>query len=262
LTSHREVLSFSVRIFDRTIVRTDTKTGREEPGAPRNYMIVDCDGHWYDGWDRIVWKPNAAENEFLTHCGLWTGNTVRFTHYVHPNRVNALFGAPYLLLKMLVLRLDDEANFYRSEMKRLESIRRTETIGTTDERSYAPSVMEGPVQSIRVGTIEVLLDTPEFIGTYMRESSSLKGFQRAYEQQKFFTYTLKPRAQFVIRADEAAYFLHGAQDNYIAPWMQGREWRNGYKPPRGRVEWNQMVLSHDVALRFRLKEVTQEVSAV
>lgn len=257
LTSNSEVLSFSVHIFDRTIVKTDTRTGREEPGAPRNYMIVDCDGHWYDGWNRIVWKANVAENEFLTRCGLWTGNTVYFTNYVHPNRVNALFGAPYLLLKMLMLRLDDEANFYRSEMKRLEAV------GIAREKNeYTPPTAQGPVESIRVGTIEVVLDTPEFIGTYMREPNTQQGLRHAYARQKFLTYTLKPRVQFVVRADEAAYFLHGAKNNYVAPWMQEREWKSGYKPPRGRVEWNQMALSHDIALRFRLKEATQEVSAI
>lgn len=257
LTSHSEVLSFSIHIFDRTIVRTDTRTGREEPGAPRNYMIVDCDGHWYDGWDRIVWKPNAKENEFLTRSGLWTDNTVRFASYVHPNRVNALFGAPYLLLKMLVLRLDDEANFYRNEMKRLEA-----RGITCKKNSYSPPTTQGQVKSIRVETIEVVLDTPEFIDTYMQVPYAQKGLEYAYERQKFLTYILKPRVQFVIRADEAAYFLHGAKNNYVAPWMQKREWKSGYKPPRGRVEWNQMVLSPDVALRFRLKEVTQEVSAL
>lgn len=257
LTSHSEVLSFSVLIFDPTIVKTDTRTGREEPGAPRNYMIVDCDGHWYDGWDRIVWKPDAKENEFLTRCRLWTGNTVYFTNYVHPNRVNALFGAPYLLLKMLLLRLDDEANFYRGEMKRLEAM------GIVREKNEStPPIAQGPVESIRVETIEVRLDTSEFIDTYMREPDSLQGLQHAYARQKFLTYILKPRVQFVVRADEAAYFLHGAKNNYVAPWMRKREWKSGYKPPRGRIEWNQMVLSDDVALRFRLKEIAQEVSAL
>lgn len=263
LTSHKKVLSFSVRIFDQTIAKTNTRTGREKLGAPRNYMIVDCDGHWYEGWNRIVWKPDVAENEFLTRCGLWTDNTVRFTHYIHPNRVNAIFGAPYLLLKMLVLRLDDEAKFYRNEMKRLKTMKRLGAMRMGNgENYYISPTAKGPVESIRVKTIEVLLDTPDFTGAYIPVSNTQRGLEQAYKWQKFLTYTLKPRVQFVIRADEAAYFLHGAEDNYIAPWMKGREWKSGYKPPRGRVEWNQMVLSHDVALRFRLKEVAQEVSAL
>lgn len=74
-----------------------------------------------------------------------------------------------------------------------------------------------------------------------------------------FSYSLKPRAQFIIRADEVAYYHYGK--GRVASWMEGRKWSKGYKPPRGRVEWDQMVLSSDMALRLRCKTVTQEVSA-
>ena len=97
LTSHKDVFSFSVRIFDSSIVAKDPETEKESMGAHRNYMLVDCDGHWYDGWDKIVWDPTRAENQFLTWCGLWTGNTVYFKNYVHPNRWQSIFGAPYFL---------------------------------------------------------------------------------------------------------------------------------------------------------------------
>lgn len=67
--------------------------------------------------------------------------------------------------------------------------------------------------------------------------------------------------QFVLRADEAAFYRYGVRDGFVAPWMSGRSWNTGVRLPKGRVDWNQMVLSNDMALRYRIKQITQEVSA-
>ena len=92
--------------------------------------------------------------------------------------------------------------------------------------------------------------------------NSAKGLVEAYRRRKKLLYTLQPKAQFIVRADEFAFFMHGFRDGawQIAPWMTGRSWNSGYKTPRGRIEWEQMVLSNDVALRYRVKEVTQTVA--
>ena len=249
MTSHKDVFSFSVRLFDQTIAVRDPVTEVEKLGAHRNYSIVDGDATWYDGWDRIVFDPSAKENEFLTENKLFSGNTVYFKHYVHPNRKQSVYGAPYLLLKMLSSRLSDEASFYRTEVKRLEALGITLPAG--QKGSYVPTQSEGETKPVKVNTMEMVLDMPAFAGEYSPVENTEEGIIKAYQRQKHLTYTLKPLVQFVLRADEAAFFLYGEEEGY---------WQAGYRVPRGRVDWNQMVLSNQMALRYRLKSVTQQVA--
>ncbi|MBI5421072.1 MAG: hypothetical protein HZA35_02035 [Parcubacteria group bacterium] len=257
LISNKDVLSFSVRLFDHTIVVTDPITGSQKMGAYRNYMIVDVDGVWYGGWDRIVFDPTAKENAFLSDKNLWTGNTVSFRYYVHPNRWQSIYGAPYLLLKMLVTRLDDEAKFYRAEMKRLEVLGISLPEG--EKTTYVPPSYKGETVSIKVPTIEVEIDTTSFQGNYVSVADTQEGLVAAYNRQKLLTYTLKPRVQFVVRADEAAFMKHG--EGRVAPWMGSRTWKKGHRLPKGKIDWNLMVLSSDCGIRFREHEKSEQVSA-
>ena len=109
--------------------------------------------------------------------------------------------------------------------------------------------------------MEMVLELPEFSGAYAPVEDSVEGLMAAYERQKLFTYTLRPLVQFVIRADEAAFFLYGAEDLFVAPWMKGAEWELGYRLPRGRVDWNRLELAPGVALRYRIKRISQRVAA-
>ncbi len=263
LTSSQEVFSFSVRLFDQTIIKKDLETELEDVGSHRNYMVVDCDGHWYHGWDKIIWDPSREENRFLTEQGLWMGNTVYFRNYVHPNRWQSVFGAPHLLKKIALARIDDEAGFYRKEVKRLQEMAIVFPPGEIKE--YARTLYEGDTVPVLVQTMEMVLDIPEFSGAYLPVPDTQAGLVAAHRHQKYLTYTLKPLVQFGVRANEAAYFLHGvetANQGKIASWMEGRTWQPGWKAPKGRVDWNQMVLGPDMALRWRVKQVTQHISAV
>lgn len=257
LTSNKDVFSFSARIFDSTVVVKDPETGRETPGAFRNFMLVDLGGKWHDGWDRIIWDPSAEENKFLTDHSLWTGNTVFFKNAVHPNRWQSIFGAPYLLLKMLIERLSEEGKFYGDEVKRLQ---KAGINFPSDEgpKEAAAMVSTTQTKSEKVKTMEAVLDLPEFSGTYKPVPATQAGLIEAYERRKLVLFTLKPKAQFIVRADELAYFLHG--NGRIASWMDGRSWKSGYRTPRGRIDWEQMVLSNHSALRYRIKEVTEQVA--
>lgn len=255
LISHKDVHSFSVRIFDRTIVKKDPNTNKESLGANRNYMLVDCDGFWYPGWDRVCWDPTAEENKFLAEKKLWTGNTVYFKNYVHPNRWQSIFGAPYLLLKMLSERLSAEAAFCRSEIKRFDK----DWGLAAPKMPSEPPEYEGKTESIKVDALEMQIDMPNFNENKpLAPTQDVLIIEEAYRKANFLTYTLKPKVQFMIRADETAYLLFGR--GRVAHWMGNRKW-NTWKAPRGRISWNQMVLSNDVALRYRVHEVTQQVSA-
>lgn len=259
LVSNQDVFSFSVRVFDQTIAVCDKKTEVEATGAYRSYMLVDIDGSWHAGWNKIVWNPSAKENGFLTEHGLWSGNAVHFKHYVHPNRRQSVYGAPYLRLKMLSARLFDEASFYRGEVERLEALgyRLPETVPS--QAAVVEKV--GGTLSTLVETMEMAIDLPAFTGQYQPVEVSTAGMVKAYERQKYLTYTLRPLVQFVVRSDEAAFFRFGARDGFVASWMKGAVWQPGYRLPRGRVDWNRLELTPEVALRYRIKTVTQLVAA-
>ncbi len=260
LVSNKDVFSFSVKIHDKTIVAKDAESGQENIGAFRNYMIVDCDGHWYDGWDRIVWDPNAEENAFLKEKKLWTGNSVRFQHYVHPNRWQSIFGAPYLLKKMLLARIDDEAGFYRQEMKRLAAAGIELPAG--EKLEYKPAIFEGQTKAIEVETMEMLLAMPEFSGSYESVPLTVEGMLKAYRRQKLLTYTWKPAVQFTARADEAAFMRYGLDSHgnaRIAHWIKNAQWSQWRKNSRSAL-YNRLILGDDMALLYRTKTKTEQVS--
>ncbi|MBI3633142.1 MAG: hypothetical protein HY226_02515 [Candidatus Vogelbacteria bacterium] len=254
LVSNAKALSFSARLWDMSVAKEDAQ-GVETLGAHRNYMLVDVDGHWYDGWSSIVFKPSAPENAFLTEKGLWTGNTVYFKHYVHPNRWASVFSAQHLLKLLLVERIDEEAVFYKSEIKRLATL----GIVLPPKPPYVAPISEGATETISVKTIEFQLDRPEFSGSFAPVENSQAGLEFADERQRYLTYTVKPQVRFAIRANEAAYSIYG--EGQIAPWMEGRKWVSGYKLPKGRTEWEMMRLSPEMALRYRIKTISEEVSA-
>lgn len=258
LVSNKDVLSFSVRLWDMTIAKADKETGEETIGAHRAYMIVDCDGYWYDGWDKIVFKPTAPENAFLSDKKLWTDNTVYFKFYVHPNRWQSVYSAQHLLKLLLVERIDTEARFYKSEMKRLEE--KGFSLPEGVKPAYEPSSYEGATEKIHVDTIEFELDYPEFSGSFVPVSDSQEGLVHAYQRQKYLTYTVKPQVRFAVRANEAAFLYYGGL-NKVASWMEGRKWVAGYRTPKGRVDWNLMRLGLEMAIRYRTKVVSQQVSA-
>ncbi len=259
LISHQDALSFSVLIFDRSIVRRDSK-GRETIGAPRDFMLVDYGGVWHEGWHELRFHPTAPENEFLRDKHLFVGDTVSFSNYVHPARWQSIFSAAHFLKKMLLARIKDEAIFCRSEIKRL-SAKGGEYV---DREEGEEPESRGETCPIKVRTLEMELDMPNLAGAYVSYKSTRVGWDAVRKHYKFLKYEAMPMVQFAVRANEAAYFLFGKSSGgewRIPYWMGNREWQEGVRLPRGRIDWNRMVLSNDCALRFRVKEVTKRVAA-
>lgn len=261
LVSNKDVFSFSVKIHDKTKVIKDYETGQEDIGAFRNYMLVDYDGHWYENWDRIVWDPNAEENFFLLRNQLWNENSVRFKYYVHPNRWQSIYGAPYLLNKMLIERLNDEAAFYKAEMQRLMASGIKFPKG---ERKATPStIISGPTEEVSVTAMNISLSIPEFTGSYTPVANTQEGLVQAYRWQKKLTYSLRPTVQFLVRADEAAFLLFGnANPNpRVAHWMGDYKWLP-YIGNAHNVNSQKMFLSQDMSLTCNIKTKTEKVSAL
>ncbi|MBI2030794.1 hypothetical protein HYT05_04185 [Candidatus Kaiserbacteria bacterium] len=263
MTSNQKFFSFSVRMVDSSVVITDPATGREKVGAFRNFMLVGPDGIWHPGWKQIVFSPTAKENKFLTEKDLWTGNTVYFKNAVHPNRWQSVFGAPYLLLKMLIERLSDEAKHYSEVMKDLKAQGATLPEGEIAEAG--PSEPSGVMQEkVKIEGLEAIIDLPSLVGSYPALSkvgddlnAKNAALLAAHRRVKAIRYTLKPAAQTIVRADELAFYLHG--NGRVASWLSSRQFRD-FTPPRARTTWQQIVLSNEVAYRYRLREVTDTVA--
>ncbi len=258
LVSNQRSFSFSVKIHDQTIAVTD---GDEERlGAYRNYMVVDGSGRLYDGWDKIVWKPTTEEDSFLKEKSLFTGNSVHFKYFVHPNRWKSVFGAPHLLKKMLLARLTDEAKFYRKEIKRLNALGIFCSSG-----EYKPpraKILRGPTEKKSIKTMEMQLSMPKFIGEYAPVPETKEGLLEAYRKQRIMTYHWKPIVQFVVRANEAAFFLFGQKDDgegRIASWLRKCSWVEGKKSKRSAI-YKIMKLGDKMSLLYRIKTITERVA--
>ncbi len=263
LVSNKDVFSFCVKIHDKSIVTKNPQTGEESVGGFRNYMLVDCDGYWYNGWDRIIWDPSAEENNFLKEKNLWTGNSVYFKHYVHPNRWQSVYGAPHILKKMLLERIDDEAGFYRREVERLLAMGIKFPRSTNgNEKVSFPVAKSGKTEKINVRTLEMLITMPSFSGNYQPVASTQAGLVYASNRQKNLSYSMKPSVQFMTRANEAAFMFYGFDENgdvKIPNWMGSRTWNPWRVTPRSSL-YQQMVLSNEMSLLYRQKVKTEHVS--
>lgn len=254
LTSNKEVFSFCVLIDDKTIATE--QDGEEELGAPRNYMLVDMTGDW-GGWNTLRWSPTAEENRFLKKAKLWQGDEIAFQYYLHPNRWQSFFGAPYLLLKLVLVRIEDELAFYRSELDRLERINivpdrpergRVETFGTT--------------KPIDVDTFEAVLDAPGLAGSTkdygLPPYDTKERANAAYARERLLAHKWRPKVQFVTRADECAYFRHGK--GQIARWAKGFTLEQSIRLPKGRIDWTR-IRYFETALRWRYFTKREQVAA-
>jgi hypothetical protein len=253
LVSNKDVFSFSVRIEDMTIVEGD------DVGEPRSYMVSDLDGTLYGGWDEIRFAPKETEWDFLSNRALIVNGGISSKYVVHPNRWQSVWGAQYMLLKLLLLRLADEAAHWKQV---LEALEREGVVPNVAKKTYA--VLEKPAakQSIDVATMEVKLVTSPFKGTYATEHTGQELADWAHERKRILERTLVPRVQFVTRADELAYLKHG-NDN-IAHWVSVQK-ESGYKEEGKRTLWDRYVYADSAeqycALLMRKYTSTQQVIA-
>lgn len=258
LIAHKKALSFSARILDLGVVTQGDLFGNDTMGAFRTYTMVDANGTWYPGWKSFTWKPSAREDEVITRTDMEKEGMVNLAHWVHPNRRQSIFGAPYLTLKMLLVRLEDELAFYRKEVKRLEGLgipkQRTRERGvthTTDE----------PTKRIQVKSIIFEVDTPPLQGLYTAVIPNEHGMRQAETRVRELTYQLIPHTRFVVRANEAAYFHHGMTGNFIPHWMGSATWERNVRLPGRRTRWSKLTLPGGAALRYRTMTFTEHVRA-
>jgi hypothetical protein len=262
LTANKEVFSFSVRVNDMSVVTAGNEDTPDTVGAPRNFMLVDIDGKWHDGWSRIEFLPSAKENAFLHDKKLWTGNTVVFKNFVHPNRWVSFYGQYYFMTKALITRLEEEATFRRAEQKRLLDSGVTWPHGSNEGnlKEYAKSE-KGESKPITVSAFEAEIDAP-WRNAFLRVGDDELLPNR--ERVRALQYNILPRLRFATRATEMAYSQAGETSRAFPSWIKNAKWE---PTVIGRTEWNRLVLTQlmpgqkGFALRCRNYEKTERVAA-
>ena len=259
LIANRHAFSFSVRIFDANVIVAGAADGstQDSVGAFRNFMLVDIDGTWHDGWKRIQFLPSAKENSFFEDKKLWTGNSVIFQHFVHPNRWVSFYGTPYLQLKLLIQRLEEECTWYRAQHKE----RRAD--GPSDEQGDGSSHVRserGPSVTEMVDAFEAIVDAPwsgEFPALPKRSKDVLHTSEARIHSLQ---YTLLPQLRFAARATELAFYNGGMMAKGFPSWVEEADWEIGYKEKGKRTQWNRLTMIEDVFLRYRVYTKSEAVA--
>ena len=247
LISHQKHLSFSVLIKDMSIL----KSGAGEPslGADRTYMIADHCGNWSPGWHGFDWDKTDDELSYLNRRSLLVDGKVQFSDYLHQNRRQSIYGAPYLLLKLLWQRIEDEIAFYESELKRLEKLGVVPYVEPAKVTHECLAVGDSRSAEVPVFTMQV--NGPPFVGEYTAVSADAVGYHLAKQSLRFLKYKLRPMVQFVVRADEVAFYRFGLEQGFVSSWVKGTDWTYDMSQ-RAQV----MQLGADLSISYK-KDVTE-----
>lgn len=283
LVSNKDVFSFSVRIRDMNVVTSD-HDGNDGVGAFRNFMLVDLNGKWYDGWNKIEFMPSRKENEFLNDRRIWTGNTVYFQNFVHPNRWVSFYGQWYILTKILVARLRAEASARRVEVKmKTASGLAFPSEGEGALVDWGEQETVGPSKPEKVSAFEAEVDA-EVPEAYDHYPNTQEGLVAAHRRSVRLSYTEVPILNFACRATELAFANRALSFAVFGPtgdkpalppspepmpgWISGAKWERNYKVgPKARTLWNRLVLhqtlpfTKGLALRYRVHKKTEQVAA-
>jgi hypothetical protein len=269
LTSNKEVFSFSVRILDQNVIQAGTETTPDEAGAYRNFMLVDIDGTWHDGWSRIEFSPTAKENDFLKDKSLWTGNSVVFKNFVHPNRWISFYGQYYLLTKALIARLEDENKFLNTEVDRLLNAGcKFPPVGAGAKKEW-PKTTKGESVAEKVDAFEAEVDLP-FSGSFPTFQVENESLVEADTLARILKSKVVPALRFSTRATELAFFKAGCKSKGLPAWIKegSRDiWESGYVVEGKKKEWERLIFTQlfpgqkGIALRYRVYTKTERVAA-
>jgi len=231
LNSNKDFFSFSIKIIDENVI------GEDKVGDFRNFMLTNYTGRWYDGWKEIEFVSTMNENKWLIENKLLTGNKIYFRNFVAPNRWTSFFGHHYALTKILLDRLDDESRYYASQIKAMQD----SGIKFPEWGGPAPSFPYDKEKGVwrKFPAVEVRVQYPDITGQYPKYEFNQENMIELYRRRKHFVYTLAPRLRFMTRATELA---HSQNPDRMPFWIKGGKWESGYKLPRGRIEWNRLVL--------------------
>jgi len=280
LFCNKNVFSFGIRLKDYNVKQVDPNTGRETIGVPRNFTLVGVDGSWHDGWRCIEFTPSRDENDFLNNRELWSGNSVVFKNFVHPNRWISFYGSYYFTAKALLTRMEDEAQHLHSEMKRLlENGVKYPVTGEGAKKEWPKTETTGEQKSITVPAFQAEVDLPEPVNDYRSYTYTTDELVAATARRRELINNISPRLRFAVRSVELAFYKHGfkmavapgeVRRNFtvnMPPWIEDATWENDYVLPGKRNKWQRLVLFQErpgqlgISLRYRVWEKKESVAA-
>jgi len=233
VSANKDFFSFNVNIIDQNVI------GEDKVGDFRTFSLTDKRGDWYQGWRVIQFVPTLRENKFITENKMWSGHKIVFKNFIHPNRWTSFFGHHYVITKLLMERLDDEAKFLYGEMKRILAA------GITYPKGKGPKTGtyeygEGKQEKFPAFTAKIYIPDTHIAGDYTMVETSQKGLVKAYNDRKYYVYSLIPALRFMTRASEYAHFIN---PDRMPAWLKNVNWESGFKiPPRGQVLWDRLKL--------------------
>lgn len=270
LFCNREAFSFGILVNDQNVV-VIYPDGSERTGAPRNFSLVNVEGKWHDGWRRIEFSPSAKENDWLNDKRLWTGRSVVFENFVHPNRWISFYGQYYFITKCLIERLEEEARHLNSEIHRLLEIGISYPL-SDQPKEWPKAEKVGEEKSIQVTAFEAAVDVPEKKGEYPKTPATIEDLVRITDTRRGMVYGITRKLRFAARSVELAFFRNGftkvnnsARGEEILPAWIDAKWERNYTLPGKRKKFNRLVLfqpapgQQGVAIRYRIWDKTERV---
>lgn len=256
LGANRHFFSFNVKILDQNVI------GQDEVGAPRTFALTNYFGNWYEGWKEIQFTPTLKENKFITENSLWSGQKIYFKNFVHPNRWTSFFGHHYVITKLLIERLEDEARYLNGVIKYMKEN------GVEFKWGEGPEEHEyeyGEKKSIKFNAFEVEVFVPacEIKGEYEKYPLGHAELALAYQKRKALNRAIG-RLRFMTRATEMA---HHQNPTAMPVWLKNVKWEPDFKKPGGRSKWMRLKLfqptvgEHSVSILKREYEKSQMVNA-
>lgn len=232
---NKDFFSFHMKIIDENII------GEDKVGYPRTFSLTDKIGNWYEGWKRIEFVPTLKENRFLTENKLWSGHTIHFKNFVHPNRWISVFGQHYVITRLLMDRLEDQASFLNNEIKRLLNSG-IKYPGNEGPKSYDVSYGDSKQEKFPAFEMKVYIPEAKYIGEYIPLKNNQDELVSAYRKRKHMIYSVVPQLRFMTRASE---FAHFKSPDRFPSWIKNVKWEGGFKLPKGRIEYERLKLFQD-----------------
>jgi len=255
--ANKHFFSFNINILDQNVI------GEDKVGDFRTFSLTGKDGAWYEGWRTIQFEPTLKENRFITENKMWSGHKIVFKNFIHPNRWTSFFGHHYVISRLLMDRLTDEASFLGAEIKRLLAAGVSFVSG--EDKPAAHSYTYGKSVSKKFTAFETKIYIPKtFIeGDYTPIPLTSEALTAAYTKRKSLNRTLSS-LRFMTRASEYAHTLNPDRMPY---WLKNVGWETGFVEPGKRTEWDRLKLfqpavgQQSVSILKRTYEKSAQVSA-
>lgn len=235
VSANKDFFSFNISIIDQNVI------GADKVGDYRTFSLTNKQGEWYEGWQRIEFVPTINENKFITENRLWTdstiGSTIIFRNFIHPNRWTSFFGHHYVISKLLINRLEEEAKFLNTQIKTMKAA----GIEFPDGKGPASYDYEyGETKSEKFLAFESMIYIPEVEtkGDYPVLEPSQENLVAIYNRRKEVNKVIS-KLRFMTRASEFAHFK--APDRFPS-WIKNTSWESGFKIPKKRIEWDRLKL--------------------